>query len=113
MACDLEPTCNFLGYFSCTLPEDTIDVDITGHSLKGIIPSGNIEAYKYLNAVHGVWKSNQMLDYIEECQTIANPVTIDLIPQGLIPHDLQKGLKPSLLRELMWLPGTIMKNCQN
>ena len=37
MACDLEPTCNFLfGYFLCTLLEDMIDADITMHMLKGI-----------------------------------------------------------------------------
>ena len=37
MACDLAPNCNFLfGYFSCNLPEHTIDVDITIHTLKGI-----------------------------------------------------------------------------
>ena len=37
MACDLEPTCNFLfGFSSCTLPEDTTDVDITVCTLKGI-----------------------------------------------------------------------------
>ena len=37
MACNLEANCNFLyGFFSCTLPEDTINVDITVCTLKGI-----------------------------------------------------------------------------
>ena len=37
MACDLEPKCNFLfGFFSCTLPDDMINVDIPAHNLKGI-----------------------------------------------------------------------------
>ena len=58
MACGLELTCNFLfGYCSYTLPEDTIGIDITVHMLRGHIPSGKIEACKYPNAVHRVWKS--------------------------------------------------------
>ena len=37
MACDLAPTCNFLfGYILCTLLDDTVDIDITVHVLKGI-----------------------------------------------------------------------------
>ena len=36
MACNLAPNYNFhFGYFSCTLLEDMIDVDITVHMLKG------------------------------------------------------------------------------
>ena len=37
MACVLTPQCNFLyGYFPCQLPDDTIDVEMTGQSMKGI-----------------------------------------------------------------------------
>ena len=37
MACNLAPTFNVLfRYFLCTLPDDTIDIDITVHMLKGI-----------------------------------------------------------------------------
>ena len=37
MTCDLKPTCNIpFGFFTCNLPEDTNDVDITVHTLKVI-----------------------------------------------------------------------------
>ena len=37
MVCDLVPQCNFLyGFFKCELPEDTIDVEITVQTPKGI-----------------------------------------------------------------------------
>ena len=37
MACDLSPQCNLLyGFFSCQLPEDTICIEITVRTLKGI-----------------------------------------------------------------------------
>ena len=36
MACDLDPQCNFpYGYFTCNFPEDTVDVEVTVHTLKG------------------------------------------------------------------------------
>ena len=37
MACDLAPQCNFLyEFFQCNLPEDTIDVEVTVRTLRGI-----------------------------------------------------------------------------
>ena len=37
MACVLTPQCNFLyGYFQCQLPEDTIEVEVTVQTTKGI-----------------------------------------------------------------------------
>ena len=37
MACDLEPQCNFLyRFFTCNLTEETIDVEVTVYTLKGI-----------------------------------------------------------------------------
>ena len=37
MAYDLKPSCDFLfGYFSCALPKDIIDVELTVRTVKGI-----------------------------------------------------------------------------
>ena len=37
MMCDLLSQCNFLyGFFNCQLPEDTIDIEVTVRTLKGI-----------------------------------------------------------------------------
>ena len=37
MACELAANCNFLfSFFSCNLPEDTIDVELMVHTLVGI-----------------------------------------------------------------------------
>ena len=37
IACSLKPQCNFLyRFFTCNLPENTIDVEVTVHTLKGI-----------------------------------------------------------------------------
>ena len=37
MACDLKPSCDSLfGYFCCALPEDTIDIELTVRTVKGI-----------------------------------------------------------------------------
>ena len=51
MGCDLAANCNFLfGFFSGTLPEDTIDVDLTVHTLPGIHTfrkDRNTQAIKY------------------------------------------------------------------
>ena len=37
MACELKLSCNFLfGFFQCALPEDTMDIEVTGRTVKGI-----------------------------------------------------------------------------
>ena len=37
MACELKPTCNSLfKFFQCSLPEDTIDIEVTVRMVKGI-----------------------------------------------------------------------------
>ena len=54
MPCDLAPNCNYLfRYFSCTLPGDMVDVDITMHTLKGINTFRKAEAPRYPGVVHG------------------------------------------------------------
>ena len=81
MACDLAPNCNFLfWYFSCTLPEDMIDVDITVQMLKGnhtLRKDRSIQVSKCspwgmeVRPFPSLRKKIQ--DYIEERQAIANP----------------------------------------
>ena len=101
MVCDLEPTYNFLfEFFLCTLPEDTINVDLTIHTLKGIhtfredrktqisrcSPWG-MEVKPFLS----LWK--KMKDYIEECQVIANPLTNRSFPSRTKPSPFAKRPK--------------------
>ena len=79
MACDLEPTCNFLfEFFMCTIPEDTIDLDVTVCTLKVIHTfrkDGNTKISKCspcsmeVKPFQSMWK--KMKDYIEERQAIA------------------------------------------
>ena len=100
MGCDLEPTFNFLfGYFSCTLPEDMINVDITVHTLKGIHTFRNdqsmqVSRFSLWGAEVKLFPSlrKKMKDYIEECQAIANPFIHSSL-QAYSPHQSQNGLK--------------------
>ena len=83
MPCNLAPACNLLfGYFSCTLLEDTIDVNITVHMLKGIHTfrkDWTMQVSKCSPWGRGVKPfpslKKKMKDYIEECKAIANPFT--------------------------------------
>ena len=83
MACDLEPTGNFLfGYSSCTLPQSMIDIHIIVHTLKGIHTSRKdqsiqISRYSPWGMEVNLFPSLQkkIKEYIEECQAIVNPFT--------------------------------------
>ena len=107
MVCDLAPKCNFhFGYFSCNLPEDTIYVDITVHTLKGIHTFRKDQTTKILKC--SPWGlgvrpfpslRKKMKEYMEERQAIANPFSSDSTPPGPIPHHLQIGPKPPHKRE--------------
>ena len=62
MACALDPQCNFLyGYFTHNLPEDTIDMDVTVCTLKGIHTFRKITTPKHLYGGHGVHESDHSL----------------------------------------------------
>ena len=57
MACDLNLQYNFLyRYFTCNLPEDKIDVEVTIHTLKGIHTFRKDCNTQMLHAVHGLLK---------------------------------------------------------
>ena len=81
MACDLAPNCNFhFSYFSCNLPEDMIDVDITICTLKGI-PTFRRDCTTQISKC-SQWGSEvrlfpslrkKMRQCIEERQALANP----------------------------------------
>ena len=101
MACDLEPTCNFLfGFFMCTLPEDMNDVDITVHTLKEIHTfkkNRNTQISRYnpcsmvVKPFPSLWK--KMKDYIKERQAISNPFTNRSYPSRSKPSPLPKDPK--------------------
>ena len=115
MACDLEPTCNFpFGYFLCTLPQDTINADITVCTLKGI------HTFRKDRNTHmsrcspwgmevkpfpSLW--NKMKDCIEECQAIANTFTRRLYASRLNATLFAKGPKPNQSKETIQLPEAI------
>ena len=69
-----------MGFFQCHLPEDTIDVEITVRTLKGILTFRKDCSSQ--SSVCSPWGScvkpfpslhEKMADYIKERQTIANP----------------------------------------
>ena len=100
MACDLDPQCNFLYRdFTCNLPEDTIDMDVTVHTLKGIHTF-----WKYCNTQTSscspwdTWVQpfpslrTKMKDYIEEHQNIINPFATNReYPTDPAPHYLLRS----------------------
>ena len=101
MACDLEANCNFLyGLFLCTLPGDTIAVDMTVHTLKGIhtfrkdrntqisrcSPWG-LEVKPFPSV------QKKMKDYIKEHQAIANPFVNKSYPSRPKPPPFSKRPK--------------------
>ena len=81
MACKLSLQCIFLyGFFHCDLPEGTVDVGITGQTLKGIHTFR--KDHNAQSSVCSPWGSHikpflllrrQMVAYIKERQTITNP----------------------------------------
>ena len=97
----MAPACNFLfGYFSCTLLEDMIDVDITILMLKGLHTFRKGWAMQVSKC--SLWGMGVKLfpsrkrtkGYIKECQAIANPFTPRCYPSRPIHHHLQSGTKP-------------------
>ena len=81
MACNLAPQCSFLyGFFQCDLPEDTIDVEITVRTLKGIhnfrkdCTSQKSTCTPWGLQVKPFPSLRKMIKaYMEERQNIANP----------------------------------------
>ena len=85
MACNLEPQCNFLyGYFTCNLPEGTIDMDVTVCTLKGIHTF--TKDHNTQMSTCSLWGTpvrpfpslrRKMKDYTEECQAFINPFAVN------------------------------------
>ena len=81
MACELAANCDFLfGFFSCNLPEDTIDVDLNVCSLWGnhtYKRDRNIQVIKCspwgikVNPFTSLQR--KMMEYLSQRQIIANP----------------------------------------
>ena len=89
-----------LWILSCTLPEDTINVDIKGHTLKGIHTfrkDGTTQISRFspwgmeVKPFPSLWK--KMKNYIEECQAIVNPFTHRSYPSRPKPSSFVKGSK--------------------
>ena len=84
MACDLDPQFNFLyGYFTCNLPDNTNDVDITVHTLKGMHTVR--KDHNTQTSTCSLWGTlvrpfpflrKKMEDYMRECQAIINPLSL-------------------------------------
>ena len=119
MVCDLEPQCNFLyGFFTCNLPEDTIDVEVTVHTLKGIhnfrrdcntqasmcSPWGmQVRPFRSLR--------KKMKEYIEERQNIINPFSPNReFPNRSVPSPFAKGPNPPQPKEAAWKTEVTLRN---
>ena len=98
MACNLNPTSNFLyRYFKCSLPEDIIDTEITVYTLKGIHTFRKDCSTQMSKCSPWVMEvkpfpslRKKMKDYIEECQAIGNPFTHRSYPSRPNPSPFAK-----------------------
>ena len=83
MACNLSPQCNFLyGFFKCQLPEDTIVIEVTVRTMKGIHNIRKDHATQ--SYMCSLWCSQirpflsllrKMETYMEERRNIANKIS--------------------------------------
>ena len=117
MACNLEANCNFLhGFFSCTLPEDTIDVDITLHNLKGIHTFRKDRNTQVIKC--SPWTSkiksfqslqHKMVLYLRQREAATSPYANRSSHSRMKPFHFAKRPKATPTRK----PGLIWKNFQN
>ena len=121
MACDLELQCNFLyGFFTCNLPEDTVDVEYTICTLKGIHTfrrDCNIQA-----SVCSPWGMlvrlfpsirKKMKEYIKERQSILNPLAPNReFPNRPVPHHSWKSPKAPQPKEVTQKADVTLRNLE-
>ena len=104
MACNLNPQCNFLyGFLRCNLPEDTIDMEVTVRTLKGINNFRRDHATQ--SSTWSLWGSlvkpfrplvTNMEAYMEERQNFMNPFSpTQRYPDRPSPLPLSKRASPT------------------
>ena len=122
MSCDLDPQSNFIyRYFTCNLPEDTIDVEVTVCTLKGIYtfrkdPNTQMSTCSPWHTQVRPFPSlrRRMEDYIKEHQNIMNPFSPKReCPNRPKPPPFTKNPKPPQPREATWKPNITLSKCIN
>ena len=109
MACNLAPQCKFLyGHFQFDIPEDTIDVEITVQTLKGIhnFRKDHTTQQKFTCSPWGSQVKpfpslrKKMRDYMEERQNSLNPfLPTQIYPNRLNPSPFVKLCKANPKRK--------------
>ena len=101
MACNLAKNCNFLfGFFTCSLPEDTNDVDLMVCTLKGIHTFGKHRNTQMTKGSPWGTKvkpflslQKKMMEYLRQRQAIANPFANRSYPSRPKPSPFAKSSK--------------------